>query len=224
MVKNLTPAAFLAILNKDARTAADIDNASAYLKRSAYQRALWVDVRIGTDGADGATVADEAGVGASRISQIRYGVNLMRTAGIPMPTTLEEVTTSEHTYLTVSSLYKVGKNTRAALKAAGKRADGIADIDGKHAALCAVLPQDGDDTRAPRPNDGTTTTETDDDRTGTPATAHTVTERESTLVERMRAILADVKNGPIADIESVMTLANEISDAIAERADATIPA
>lgn len=227
MNKNLTPAAFLALVNKTKRTDADIRSASAYLQRSAYQRALWLDVRIASDGADGATVAEEAGVTAGRVSQIRYALNKMRDAGVPFPTTVAEADASEGTYLHLTRVYKSGKAARERIAAAVKRAEGIADVDGKHAVLSAVVPDTADDNkRAARPNDGTSATaddDTDGQNTGAPAVGGAApTERESTLVERMRAVLADIQGGPVADIETVMTLANQISDAIAARADALV--
>lgn len=220
MNNSLTPARFLAIVNKDTRTAADINAASAYLKRSAYQRALWAHVRH-ADGADGATIAEESGVTAGRISQIRYGVDAMIRAGIPMPTTVAAATAAETTYLHVSRVYKSGKEARARLKEAIERAETIADVTGKHNVLLDVRPDVDADKRAARPNDGTSAVAADDDtnNNGAPTTGATVTDRESTLVERMRAVLSDIKNGPVADIESVMALANEISDAIVARAE-----
>lgn len=225
MAKNLTPAALLAIVNKDVRTAADITNGSAYLRRSTYLQALWADVRIGTDGASATDVAEEAGVVTSRISQVRYGVRAMANAGIPMPTTVAEADTAEAAYMHISRVYKSGKAARARLKDTVKRAETIADVDGKYAALCAVIPDTADDNkRGGRPEGNTTAADdtADENNNGAPTTGATVTERESTLVERMRSILADVKGGPIADIESVLTLANEISDAIVARAEGAL--
>lgn len=219
MAKNLSPAAFLAVINQDTRTATDIDNASCTLKRSAYQAALWVWTRTATDGADGATVSTEAGVTEGRISQIKAGMRLMLDSGIPLPTDVAEAAACETTYLIISATYKSGKAARARLKEAVKRAESIADVDGKHSVLSAVLP-DEKETRAPRVNNGTSATADDTNNNGAPAVGGTApTETASTLVERMRSVLADIQGGPVADIETVLTLANEISDAIVARAE-----
>lgn len=224
MTKNLTPAAFLAIVNKSQRSDADVNAASQFLRRNAYHAALWVWTRTATDGASGAVVADEADVTASRISQIRGGVRLMLDAGIPLPTTVGEAATCEHTYAAISRAYKSGKTARAALKDAAKRADALSDVAAKHETMAAVGPID-DNKRAPRPNDGTTTDTDDGQNNGAPATAHTVTEAPSTVAERLAALVADVRNGaPVADIAATMALADTLSDLLAERAGITADA
>lgn len=227
MTKNLTPAAFLAIVNKSQRSDADVNAASQFLRRNAYHAALWVWTRTATDGASGAVVADEADVTASRISQIRGGVRLMLDAGIPLPTTVGEAATCEHTYAAISRAYKSGKTARAALKDAAKRADALSDVTAKHETMAAVGPID-DNKRAPRPNDGTTDTDTDThdgQNNGTPATAHTVTERPSTVTERLEALALDILAGAaIADLDAAQRAADRISDAIAERAATPVAA
>lgn len=228
MTKNLTPAAFLKMVNADARTAADVTAASAYLKRSAYQTALWAHVRIATDGVDAGTVAVEAGVTGGRISQIRYGVNAMLRAGIPLPVTTDAATVAEETYLHLSRVYKSGKAARGRIKDAVAHAETLADLDAKHAALCAVEPDTADDNkRGGRPEgNNKSTTDTDDDKTGTPAVGGTApVEAPSTVADRVKALIADVKNGtPIPDLDVAMALVDELSDAVAARAGLTVDA
>lgn len=227
MNKNLTPAAFLALVNKSQRTDADVNAASHFLRRNAYHSALWVWTRTAVDGAPGAVVADEADVTAPRISQIRAGMRLMLDAGIPLPTTVADATTCEQTYGAISRAYKSGKTARAALKDAAKRAAAVTDVTTKHETMAAVLPIADDNKRAARVSDGTTDTDTDDGQNnGAPAVGGTVpTEAPSTVLDRMRAVLADVKSGqPIADLTAAQELADAISDAIAERAGLTVDA
>lgn len=224
MSKNLTPAAFLALVNKSQRTAADVDAASHFLRRNAYHAAVWVWTRTTVDGADGATVADEADVTTSRISQIKAGMRLMFDAGIPMPTTVADATTCEATYGAISRAYKSGKTARAALKDAAKRANALSDIVAKHNTMLSVLPVAEDDKRAPRVNDGTATTDAESNN-GTPTTGATVTERPSTIVERLEALAADILSGAaIADLDAAQRAADRISDAIAERAATPVAA
>ena len=213
--------------NKDQRTAADITRATAYLKRSAYQTALWVWARTAVDGESGTVVADEADVTTGRVSQIRAGIRMMLDAGIPMPTTVDASHVAEGTYLAVSRAYKSGKTARAALKDAVKRAAAVDDVDAKHETLTAVAPIDDVDKRAPRPNDGTATTDsTDTNNNGAPAVGGaTPTERPSTVTERLAALVADVTNGaPIADLDAAMTLVDTLADAVAARAGLTVEA
>lgn len=228
--KIITRDRFYAIVNSGKRTPATVDAASRFVRDTLsggrLARAVYLHVRVTTDGLSVADAAAEAGVTGARVTQIRAGLSAALNAGLTLPIDAATADVLADLYAHLSTVYKSGPGARERLSDAVKRASALSDIDAKYATLSAVEADERKRTARPGGNKGKGADDTgaDDTGAGNRDAVDVVTDARTPLqraVDAVRNAADTVERLSSTDAATVLAMVDDLSDALAARMSVT---